>query len=66
MISINDIFINIHNIFIWIGNPNPCLRVAVGRPQAGFFVLDMPFWKEACFVQKLAIFVNVCSIFDNF
>ena len=27
MILIGIIFIDINNIFAWIGNPNPCLRV---------------------------------------
>ena len=58
----NAILINMNIIFIWIGKPNPCLRVAVGRS----FFLDMRlFEKMIVFGQKLNIFVNIYLILSN-
>ena len=37
------IIIHMSSIFIWIGNPNPRVRVAGGRMR--FFVLTNIFWK---------------------
>ena len=39
IISISaNIFINIHHIFIWISNPNNCLRVVQSRRR--FFLIE--------------------------
>ena len=38
IISISNMFNDSDNIFIWIGNPNPFSRVAVGRMRFGVFL----------------------------
>ena len=49
MIIQNAIFIHINSLFIWIGNPNPCLlrfRLAAG---AFLFEKRRAFFEKACF-----------------
>ena len=46
----------INDIFIWIGNPNPCLRLN-RRPQALLFLnKDAPFSKRRFFVNPNPVY----------
>ena len=47
------------NIFTRISNPNPCLRRFRLAASALFLKNDMPFFRKACFVKQLTIFINI-------